>query len=204
MLGSTPLRSDWDWSDVQNLGFYTYLMSEREGRNAERVATIEGQVLTGGDGMAMAAETHSYGRSVGTKYYWGINGVIARSVMNFMVAERVASSDEQKQRYRDASSFQLDHLFGRNFYGRSFVTGVGHKPPQQPHHRPSVADSVGPPWPGLLIGGPSGQSQNGMTVGLAATSWVDETNNYTTNEVAINWSGALVYALAAALPAEPL
>ena len=202
-LGSTPLRSDWDWSDVQNLGFYTYLLSEREGRNAERLAAIQAQVLMGGDGMAMSAETHSYGRSVGTKYYWGINGVIARSVMNFVVAEHVAS-DEQKARYRAASNFQLDHLFGRNYYGRSFVTGIGFNPPQQPHHRPSVADSVGPPWPGLLIGGPSGQSQGGMQVGLAGTSWVDETNNYTTNEVAINWSGALVYALAAALPAEPL
>jgi hypothetical protein len=39
-----------------------------------------------------------------------------------------------------------------------------------------------------------------MQVGLAATSWVDESGNYTTNEVAINWSGALVYALAAFLP----
>ena len=203
-LGSVPLRSDWDWSDVQNLGLYTYVLSERSGRNAERVATLESQIVTSGDMLAMTAETHSYGRSVGTKYYWGINGVIARSVMNLVVAERLGSTDEQKASYRAASSFQLDHLFGRNYYGRSFVTGIGYRPPQQPHHRPSVADSVGPPWPGLLIGGPSGQSQGGTPVGLAATSWVDETNNYTTNEVAINWSGALVYALAAALPAEPL
>ena len=80
------------------------------------------------------------------------------------------------------------------------MTGVGKDPPTSPHHRPSVADGVLEPWPGLLIGGPSGQSQDGMTVGLAATSWRDESGNYTTNEVAINWSGALVYALAAALP----
>jgi endoglucanase len=197
---TTGPRSDWDWADVQNLGIYTYLLSEREGRTPERVEALTRQVVTGSDGMAQNAEGHAYGRSVATTYYWGINGVIARSVMNFTVAERLATTDEQKARYRGAAAYQLDHLFGRNYYGRSFVTGVGHRPPRAPHHRPSVADGIEPPWPGLLIGGPSGQAQDGMQVGLAATSWVDESGNYTTNEVAINWSGALVYALAAFLP----
>jgi endoglucanase len=194
------IRQDWDWSDVQNLGVYTYLLSAREGRDPERVETLSRQVVSQGDAMATTAESHGYGRSLGPTYYWGINGIIARSVMNFTVASRLGSSDEQKARYFGASGYQLDHLLGRNYYGRSFVTGVGHEPPQSPHHRPSVADGVLPPWPGLLIGGPSGQSQDGMTVGLAATSWRDDSGNYTTNEVAINWSGALVYALAAFLP----
>lgn len=197
---SMGARQDWDWADVQNLGVYTYLLSEREGRDPERVQTLSAQVLAQADAMATTAENHGYGRSVGTTYYWGINGVIARSVMNFVVAERAGATDEQIARYRGAAGYQLDHLLGRNYYNRSFVTGVGHEPPKYPHHRPSVADSVAPPWPGLLIGGPSGQSQNGMMVGLAATSWRDESNNYTTNEVAINWSGAFVYALAAFLP----
>jgi endoglucanase len=197
---SISARQDWDWADVQNLGVYTYLLSEREGRDAERVRTLSAQVLAQADAMATTAEAHAYGRSVGGTYYWGINGVIARSVMNFVVAERAGATDEQIARYRGAAGYQLDHLLGRNFYNRSFVTGVGHEPPMYPHHRPSVADNVAPPWPGLLIGGPSGQSQNGMTVGLAATSWRDESNNYTTNEVAINWSGAFIYALAAFLP----
>jgi endoglucanase len=120
--------------------------------------------------------------------------------MNFAVAERLGSTPEQKAAYRGAAAQQLDHLFGRNYYGRSFVTGVGHEPPKSPHHRPSVADNNIAPWPGLLIGGPSGQSQDGSTIGLPATSWQDQSGNYVTNEVAINWSGALVYALAAFLP----
>jgi len=197
MIGA---RTDWDWSDVQNLGIYTYILSEREGRDPERVAAIGTQLLAQADVMADTAEKHAYGRSLGTIYYWGINGIIARSIMNFVVAERLTTDEEKQARYRGMSGYQLDHLFGRNFYGRSFVTGIGFDPPQQPHHRPSVADAVAAPWPGLLIGGPSGQSQDGMTVGLAATSWKDEASNYTTNEVAINWNGALVYALAAFLP----
>jgi endoglucanase len=196
----TGLATNWDWSDVQNLGIYTYLLSEREGRDPERVETITRQALAQGSLLADAAETHAYGRSLGSTYYWGINGVVARTVMNFTVAERLSADDDEKARFRAASSFQLDHLLGRNFYGRSFVTGVGYDPPHSPHHRPSVADGNVDPWPGLLIGGPSGQGQDGMTVPQAATSWRDEASNYTTNEVAINWNGAFVYALAAFLP----
>ena len=36
---------------------------------------------------------------------------------------------------------------------------VGYAPPVHPHHRPSAADDVTAPWPGLLVGGqdcPSG------------------------------------------------
>jgi len=193
-------RTDWDWADVQNLGVYTYLLSERDGRDPARLETLTTQVVAQGEVMSVTAEGHAYGRSVGSTYYWGINGVVARAVMNFAVAARLTEDEEQKVRFRDASIFQLDHLLGRNYYGRSFVTGIGFDPPRSPHHRPSVADSVAAPWPGLLIGGPSGQTQNGVPVMLPAISWQDEANNYTTNEVAINWNGALIYALAAFLP----
>jgi endoglucanase len=81
----------------------------------------------------------------------------------------------------------LNYLFGKNPHGRSFVTGLGHNPPQNPHDRRSVADNVKPPWPGYLVGGPWPK----------ATDWHDDQDDYKTNEVAINWNGALVYALAA-------
>jgi endoglucanase len=45
----------------------------------------------------------------------------------------------------------------------------------------------------LLVGGPSAGSP-------IATAWVDETADFRSNEVAINWNAALVYALAAYLP----
>jgi endoglucanase len=56
-----------------------------------------------------------------------------------------------------------------------------------PHHRPSGADKVEAPWPGLLVGGgwPDGKS------------WKDVEGDYRQNETAINWSAAMVYLLAA-------
>src|SRR5262249_18473921 len=86
--------------------------------------------------------------------------------------------------FLDAAVRQVDHLLGRNYYGRSQVTGLGYKPPQHPHHRPSVAQ--GRVWPGLLVGG----SQK------SSTGWQDSSDDYQDNEVAINWGSALAYAFA--------
>ena len=81
----------------------------------------------------------------------------------------------------------INYLFGRNPYGRSFVTGLGHRPPLHPHDRRHGGDKVDPPWPGYLVGGAWPKE----------TSWSDSEADYRTNEIAINWNGALIYALAA-------
>jgi endoglucanase len=46
---------------------------------------------------------------------------------------------------------------------------------------------VAAPWPGNLVGGPW----------PTGADWRDLEDDYRTNEVAINWNGALIYALAA-------
>jgi endoglucanase len=182
---------NWDWSDVQNLGLLTYLSSAREERNEDRVAELTTALLAQADTMKANAERHGYGRSLDRLYYWGINGVIARTAMTLELASRMTDDPS----YRVTAAYQLDHLLGRNYYARSFVTGIGSNPPANPHHRPSIGDGVVPPWPGLLIGGPSDRSTT-----LTATTWKDESGDYESNEVAINWNAALVYALAAFLP----
>ena len=81
----------------------------------------------------------------------------------------------------------INYLFGRNPYGRSFVTGLGRRPPLHPHDRRNGGDKLRPPWPGYLVGGAWPNE----------TSWSDDEADYRTNEIAINWNGALIYALAA-------
>lgn len=192
-------NTSWDWYDLNNLAAFTYVESEREERDPAVVRLMRAKLVLGANAMVTDAQQHAYGRSLGTYYDWGVNGTIARTVMGLMVAKRIADTDDDEdtvgERYLDAASFQLDHLFGRNYYGRSFLTGIGHDPPKNPHHRPSVADGIELPWPGLLVGGPS--SADG---GPIATQWNDATNDYRSNEIAINWNAALTYALAAFLP----
>lgn len=194
------VQTNWDWADLQNLGTFTYLESTREGRDEALVSSLRDRVVATASIMSGLADRHAYGRSVGDVYYWGINGVVARTALNFVVAARITEDELDRARFLDAASYQVDHVLGRNYFGRSFVTGVGADPPHSPHHRPSVADGVTAPWPGLLVGGPSRNTENAVGSNGFATQWFDDEGDFTSNEVAINWNSALIYALAGLLP----
>jgi len=175
--------ADFDWGNVKDLGLITYVLSSRPGRNEELVAKIRASFVAAADGIVQIAASHGYGRPLGSRYYWGCNGGVARQTLVLMTAHRLSPKPE----YVQTSLAALDHLFGRNYCGRSFVTGLGFRPPMFPHDRRSGGDNVVDPWPGYLVGG----SHPG------ATHWQDIQGDYRTNEIAINWNSALIYALAA-------
>ncbi|MBN2510087.1 MAG: glycoside hydrolase family 9 protein [Spirochaetales bacterium] len=172
---------DWDWGLSRNLGLYTLLRSKRElppGLKEE----LEQDLIAAADRLVANSRQHPFGRGL-KRNYWGCNGSIARTTMNLMEAFRI-SGDEI---YRLTALDQLSYIYGNNPFGRSFVTGDGHNPPMNPHHRPSAADGIRDPWPGHLVGGPH----------PTELDWYDVTEDPRTNETAINWDAALVYALAA-------
>jgi endoglucanase len=172
----------WDWANVRNLGLLTYLSSAREGRDAALVESLRKSLLATADEIVKTRDAHGYARPLGERYGWGCNGVVARQTLVLQAAYRLT----QKPEYRDTALDALGYLFGRNPFGRSFITGVGHQPPLHPHDRRSGADGIAEPWPGYLVGGPNPK----------ATDWRDVEEDYRTNEIAINWNGALIYALA--------
>ena len=175
------IDEDWDWQNVSNLGMFTYLLSSREGKDSETVKNLRANTLKVANEIVKKGSEDIYGRPLGSTYYWGCNGTVARQVINLQVANQLSPDPQYLHTALDA----LGHLFGRNYYNRSFVTGIGIQPPMHPHDRRSAADNVEAPWPGYLVGG-----------GRNATNWQDKQEDYTTNEIAINWQGALVYALA--------
>jgi endoglucanase len=187
---ATLVSPDFDWGSVRNLGLFTYLLSARPGRTQSVVDRVSAGVMTAANLAASAHDASGYGRGVSNNsgapsYYWGSNGSVARTAMLLAVANRLSGD----ARYLDVAVDQIAWLFGRNHYNRSQVTGLGIDPPLHPHHRPSAADRLADPYPGLLVGG-----------GTTATNWADDQDMYMVNEVAINWNGALVYALALFLP----
>jgi len=175
------IDEDWDWTNVSNMGMFTYLLSSREGKDPETVKNLRNNTLKVANDIVQKSSEDVYGRPLGSTYYWGCNGTVARQVINLQVANKLSPDPQYLHTALDA----LGHLFGRNYYNRSFVTGIGIQPPMHPHDRRSGADNVVAPWPGYLVGG-----------GRNATNWQDKQADYTTNEIAINWQGALVYALA--------
>ena len=177
--------SNWDWGNVQNLGLITYLESDRPDRDAELVSQIRDRLVATADQIVATCNAHGYARPLGSRYFWGCNGTVARQVVVLEAARRV----DAKPEYRETALDAVNHLLGRNVHGRSYVTGLGNQPPKFPHDRRSAADQVDQPWPGYLVGGPNPR----------AADWHDEQDDYRTNEIAINWNGALIYALAVCL-----
>ena len=171
---------DWDWDYLAPLGIFTYLLSEKSGKDQALYESFREQVLKDADSLVSFVNNDVYGRSH-TRYYWGTNGLIPRLVINLHIAGKL-SHDEK---YTLASQDIIAHIFGRNYYNRSYVTGVGYNPPMHPHDRRSVSDSVVDPWPGYMVGG-----------GHTATDWVDQEIDYSRNEIALNWQTSLIYALA--------
>lgn len=172
---------NWDWMEVKNLGLFTYLRSARAGRSPELLEAVKRSLLHVSDTLVAKARAHGYARPL-DRYYWGCNGGVARQTLQLMQAYQLTRNDA----YRTTALDALNHLFGRNVHGRSYVTGLGFAPPQAPHDRRSGGDQVDAPWPGYLVGGPH----------PTARDWHDVEPDARTNEIAINWNAALIYALA--------
>jgi len=170
----------FDWPEVSTMGMFTYALSTRSGRDAELLDAVLAELVAAADQLISNLSVSGYGRVL-PGWVWGSNGSVARSCMVLQVAYRLTADPQ----YMDVCSDQIGHLYGRNHYGRSQVTGEGVNPPCHPHHRPSGSDEERRPYPGLLVGG-----------GESSTDWNDVQGSYRTNEVAINWNAALVYALA--------
>lgn len=177
-------EENWDWGSVDNLGVFTYALSKREGKNPQLQAKVKQAIITSANQLIEKAQTDVYARPLANVYFWGCNGTVGRQAVNLQVANILSPNKKYTETILDI----VAHLFGRNYYGRSYVTGLGVNPPMLPHDRRSAADGIKAPWPGYLVGG-----------GHTATDWVDTQEDYSRNEIAINWQAGLVYALAGGL-----
>ena len=134
-------------------------------------------------------------------YPWGSNSTILNRAMILGEAQRLTDAP----RYRAAVVDAMDYVLGRNPLDRSYVTGFGWNPVQNPHHRfwahSLDARLPGPP-PGVLSGGPNSTS---MSDDIARTMkgtcapqrcWRDDIHAFALNEVAINWNAPLLWVAA--------
>jgi len=180
------------WPSVENLGMYTYALSGRKNASPDTISQIRADAIFAADELVKRSRENGYLIPMGhNDYIWGSNSVVANYAMMLQLADRFSPTKS----YKDAARDCLHYLFGRNTFATSYVTQLGARWPLHPHHRPSAADGIDQPWPGMLVGGPNA---NGKT--LPARQWEDVEANYTVNEIAINWNAPLVFALASALP----
>ena len=170
-----------EWSDVHDLALGTYLLSRRGGRDPALVARLRDDLVANADRIVAVARQNAHARPLGdaaSSYSWGCNSSVAAQTYLLQIAQLVVPNPE----YRNTAADALGYLFGRNYHGRSYVTGLGYQPPEHAHDRRGT-----PQLPGYLVGGPW----------PTARHWYDQWKDPSRNEIAINWNGALIYAMAA-------
>jgi endoglucanase len=189
------------WSMVAPLALWTYVLGN--GKDGAAVAAIRQQSSEAADRIVERAAQNAYRISLApSDYIWGSNGVAASYSMQLLIADRL----QPNRRYVQAAWDNLHYILGRNAFSLSWVTHVGEHTFQHPHHRPSAADGIDAPWPGLMSGGPNPGRQDPVMKKMVgpevprAKAYLDDTGAYACNEVAINWNAPLVFALAATLP----
>lgn len=184
------------WPNVENMAFYTYALCTRPEVDQVARQQITQDAIAAADAIVERASGHGYRIPMLPKQYgWGSNSVVANYAMMVQLANRL----QPKQAYVEAAADAIHYLCGRNTFNTSFITHVGTKFAMKPHHRPSGADDVEAPWPGLLVGGPNvhqGRGELKDPTRPPARCWIDATESYTMNENAINWNAPLVFVLA--------
>jgi endoglucanase len=131
-------------------------------------------------------------------YIWGSNG----AVMSAAVVLGAAYNLTHDAKYANAVIDCMDYLLGRNPLAFSYVSGYGTHALRNPHHRvwAHMKDAKLPEAPpGAVSGGPNSTLQDpyirklGMGGCPPETCYVDNTESYSTNEVAINWNATLAW-----------
>jgi endoglucanase len=135
------------------------------------------------------------------RYPWGSTS----NLLNRAIILALAQDFTGAARYGAGVIDAMDFVLGRNPLDRSFVSGYGARPMQNPHHRfwaHSMDPAFPPPPPGALSGGPNDSAMSDDVArplrGTCApqTCWRDDIRAFSLNEVAINWNAPLVWVAA--------
>ena len=196
-IGTVPDKLDLPgWNQVQSLGYYTLIRLEKElpVTISPLTSALKKKIINYAKELVQGVDQRSFITVIGGSskdFIWGSSSVAANQGIVLLQAYRISKD----KKYVDYALTNLDYLLGRNGTGYSFVTGYGDKPPMHIHHRPSEADGIADPVPGLLSGGPNPGRQDGCSysTSVANEAFLDDVCSYATNEIAINWNAPLVY-----------
>jgi len=188
-----PLPS---WGNVRLLGYYTLARfgTNLSGPVKDIFPVIRKCLISEAEKMIRGVPERAFMTVMGTsahEFVWGSNSVAANQGILLIQAYRLTKD----KKYLGFALSNLDYLLGRNATGYSFVTGYGDKTPMNPHHRPSEADGISDPVPGMLVGGPNPGRQDGCDYPSLITDevYVDSVCSYASNEIAINWNAPAAY-----------
>ena len=184
------------WAQVSTLGYYSLLRNRNKLTPAGKalVPALQAKLITFTNNLMQGWNTSAYQTVMGKAakdFNWGSNSNAANQGIALLQAYQLTG----KKEYANAALSNLDYLLGRNGTGYCYESGFGRKPIMHPHHRPSIADGIEAPVPGLLSGGPNPGRQDKIELPslVPDEAFVDNDQAYAVNEIAINWNAPFAY-----------
>lgn len=178
------------WQGVGGYGAYAYLSA----KGSTSTTDVKTEATKTVKEIIEASEADNYGSSISGNYPWGSNLTIANNGEYLLLMKNLTDIYN-----KEAIDKQLNYLLGNNATGYCFLTGFGTLYPEHPHHRPSQV--IGKAIPGMIVGGPNSglndpYAQNVLKNMPIAKCYVDNSQSYSTNEIAIYWNSPVIYLLA--------
>jgi endoglucanase len=184
------------WGNVRSLVLLTYLLSDNPSTDLSIKNTLKAALKTYCDKLVTRRNSSGFHLTLSSsEFNWGCNSDVLNKAI-LLIAEYQLTND---MNYYNTALDQLNYILGCNAHNLSFVTGTGTSSVMHPHHRPSEADKITAPVPGLLAGGPNKYLGDDVLKAHFNSStppalcYVDVMESYASNEVAINWNSPLVF-----------
>ena len=188
--------TQFGWADVGGMGALCCLFDLKNRAGDILYSSLQEDFLRQSETALLLSAASGYGTSISPdRYVWGsilpIMSNAVSMILNFLITGR--------EDMRNAAMLQWNYALGMNALDLCFVTGLGEKSVMNPHHRPSGADGIDAPVPGLISGGPnkcfpypSSKERLGNAL-PPAKYYLDETPSADTNEIAIYWNSPTVF-----------
>jgi endoglucanase len=190
------INSQMGWSEVQAMAHLTYLRGSQTGINSLIQNQLRNSLLNYCQNLVnIRNNTGFHVVMSNSDYVWGSNSI----PLNRALLLIIGYEEFNNIIYLNVALDQLHYVLGANAHSLSFVTGTGSTSPMFPHHRPSAADGIVDPIPGLIVGGPDRHLSDPVLQANFSTStppalcYIDDQGSYASNEIAINWNAPLVF-----------
>ena len=188
--------SAFGWADVGGLGALCCLFAIGERGGDLLYGTLREDFIAQSEQVLALTRESGYGTALpADRYIWGSILPILSGAMAMAVTARLTGREDM----RDGALLQWHYALGLNALDTCFVTGFGERPVMHPHHRPSGADGIDAPVPGLISGGPNKcfpypQTKEKLGEDVPpAKYFLDETPSADTNEIAIYWNSPAIF-----------
>lgn len=181
--------------DVSLLGVLSYLLSDEADRDSVLYRGMCKDVIHIADAFTELASNNGYGIDMDPEdYVWGSNMIVSNRAVMLLCADYISPNEA----YRQTARAHFDYLLGSNTLNQCYVTGFGTKTVLRPHHRPTVADRIIKPVPGMVSGGPNAHREDPIAQSELgpqtppAKCYLDQTGAYSLNEVTTYWNSPMV------------